>query len=208
MLTSLVMSHPEPVLNEGWAAQWTDTILMKLCFNGKNSMGTLMAYFHPYFHIPVGEWRSRANKIRRINSGQRDTNFSSTSGINFLSFLLQNGRAGTLCFVPFLGNKTSESSDLVSQHRSWLAVVGVWITGMFLWWHLGGSKDRLSNTTILVTHPPASPALCYPTVASLTALSCLDAGVHQWHSNEESRLAPSHSLLASCSTWCYMFNSH
>jgi len=64
-------------------------------------MGALMAYFSPYFHVPFGEWRSGANKVRRINSDWRDANFSSTSGINFLSFLVQNGKAGVLCLVSY-----------------------------------------------------------------------------------------------------------
>lgn len=105
-----------------------------------------------------------------------------------------------LCPIP--RDKTSEALDRVSQHmKSWVVVVGVWITGMFLWWHLEGSKDRFGNTTILVTHLSLSPAPYYRAVASLTALSCLDAGMDQGHSDEDSRLALSHSLLGS---WQHM----
>lgn len=89
------------VLNKGWAAQWTNTFLMKLRFNWKNSLGTLLTYFLSYFHVPATEWRFGENKDGRVNSHWRVTNFSSTFEIYFLSFLLQNGRAGTLCLMSY-----------------------------------------------------------------------------------------------------------
>ena len=108
------------------------------------------------------------------------------------------GKQACCVLCPIPGDKTSEAFDRISQHtNSWAVAVGIWITGVFLWWHLWGSKDRLSDTTVLVTHLSLSLALFYPTVASPIALSWLDAGVDQGQSDEESRMAPSLFLLGS-----------
>lgn len=88
-------------------------------------MGTLMACFSSYVHVPVGEWRSRASKVRRINSDCRDTHFSSTFGISSLSYSKMGEQACcVLCSIP--GDKTSETFDQVSQQtKSLVVAVGV-----------------------------------------------------------------------------------
>lgn len=109
-----------------------------------------------------------------------------------------------LCPIP--GGKTSEAFDQVSQHtKSLVVAVGVWITEMFLRWHLGGSKDRRSNTTILVAHLSLSPAPCYPTVASLNCSllsGCRCGPGTQWWGEQAGSIPLPLGFLAAPGTMC------